>query len=250
MLNHLKRLIVQTAYDAGEGHIPSAFSVLDIIWVLYNRILRPGPLYSKRDRFILSKGHGCLALYTVLVEGGTLPAAGLKHFTAYDGLLGGHPDWGIPGVEAASGSLGHGLAIGVGMAMGLQMLGINRRIFVLMGDEECHEGSVWEAALLAAALQLTSVTVIVDDNQSSARSVGVGDLAAKFGAFDWQAIHVDGHDHETLVRALAHSHPRRPTAVIAHTVKGNGCKRMEGNPAWHHRVPTETELAEILEELA
>lgn len=246
-LNHLKRQIVQCAYDAHEGHIPSSFSALDILWVLYDRIMRlEGP---KRDRFILSKGHAALALYVILAERGILSAAELNSFATYAGLAG-HPDLGTPGIETTTGSLGHGLAIGVGMAMCLRWRGINRRVFVLMGDGECNEGAVWEAALLAAHQRLDSVTCIVDHNHSTDLKVGVGDLTAKFRAFGWQARETDGHCHSSLQRLLARPGFYMPTAIIAHTTKGHGVERMEGNPEWHHKVPTAEEYEEIMEELA
>lgn len=195
------------------------------------------------------EGHGVLALYAVLAAKGFFPPSELDRFAAFDSPLGGHPDRNkVPGVEASTGSLGHGLPMGVGMALGMRIRGIDRRVFVLVGDGECNEGAIWEAALLAAHHKLTNLTCIVDYNHSTDRALLLGDIADKFRTFDWAAATVDGHDREALL-GLAWADSVRPTAIIAKTVKGYGCKQMENNPAWHHRVPTQDELPAILEGL-
>ena len=253
-INRLKRQIVMAAHSAGEGHIASAFSVLDILWVLYHEILRispDNPRSEDRDRFILSKGHSSLALYAVLAEKGFYPAAELEGFAGFHSRLGGHPDSNkVPGVEASTGSLGHGLPMGVGIALGLRIRRTARRVVVLVGDGECNEGSIWEAALLASHHQLSNLTCIVDHNHSTDRALLLGDLAAKFTAFGWSATVINGHDHEALRRALTQTDPQRPVAIVAETIKGYGCKQMENNPVWHHRAPTRDELSLILQELA
>ena len=252
----MRRQIVLTAANAGTGHIPSALSILDILWVLYDQVLRydpKDPRSDDRDRFILSKGHGALALYMVLVAKGFFPAAELERFDAYDGLLGGHADPSkVPGVEAPSGSLGHGLALGVGMALGMRIRNVNRRVYVLVGDGECNEGSIWESVLLAAHHRLDNLVCIVDHNHSGDRALVLGDLEAKFRAFGWIASTVNGHDQHQLYQAMKVpiGGLYRPTAIIAETVKGYGCKQMENNPAWHNRAPTRDELPAILKELA
>lgn len=254
--NRLRQQIILAATDAGEGHIPSALGILDILWVLYDQVLRidpKDPQSDDRDRFILSKGHGALALYVVLAEKGFFPAAELGRFASFDSPLGGHPDRNkVPGVEASTGSLGHGLPMGVGMALGMRIRGIDRRVFVLVGDGECNEGSIWEAALLAAHHKLNNLICIVDYNHSTDRALLLGDVVRKFEAFGWNATSVSGHHPRQLCQILDLSVVWRshPTAIIAETVKGYGCKRMENNPAWHHRVPTQDELLSILEELA
>lgn len=254
MMKELRKTIIGMTTNAGEGHIPSALSILDIIWVLYDKILRinsSSPKDGDRDRFILSKGHGSLALYAVLAEKGFFPVDELHTFATCDSRLGGHPDCNkVPGVEASTGSLGHGLPIGVGMALGMRLRKNSRHVFVLVGDAECNEGSIWEAILLAAHHKLSNITCIVDYNHSTDRALALGNLEEKFLSFGWNASSVNGHDHNALYEALTQTAPDRPTAIIAETIKGFGCTLMENNPAWHHRAPTADELPGILEDLA
>lgn len=253
-INRLKRQIVLATVAVGEGHIPSAFSILDILWVLYDRVLQIDPSNPKsdeRDRFVLSKGHGALALYAVLAEKGFFPVSELERFATFDSPLGGHPDHNkVPGVEASTGSLGHGLPMAVGMALGMGIRRVKNRVFALVGDQECNEGSIWESALLAAHHRLSNLTCIVDYNHSTDRALILGDIAAKFAAFGWAATTINGHDHDAIYNALIRIESDRPTVVVAETVKGFGCKQMENNPAWHHRAPTQDELPGILAELA
>lgn len=254
LINRLKRQIVLATVAIGEGHIASAFSILDILWVLYDRVLQidpENPKSDERDRFVLSKGHGSLALYAVLAEKGFFPASELERFASFDSFLGGHPDCNkVPGVEASTGSVGHGLPMGVGMALGMRIRKVNRRVFVLIGDGECNEGSIWESVLLAAHHRLANLTCVVDYNHSTDRALMLGDITAKFSTFGWAATTINGHDHNAIHNALIRTDPDRPTAIVAETVKGFGCKQMENNPAWHHRAPTQDELPGILEELA
>lgn len=253
-LNHLKRKIVKATTITQEGHIPSAFSILDLVWTLYDRVLRfdpQNPRSDERDRFVLSKGHGSLALYTVLAEKGFFSADELNRYCSFSSWLGGHPDLNkVAGVEASTGSLGHGLPFGVGVALALRIRRVDRRVFVLVGDGECNEGSIWESVLLAAHHKLGNLTCLVDYNHSTDRALGLGDVAAKFNAFGWKAVTIDGHDPAAIEAAARAVDPARPTAIVAETVKGRGVKQMEGNPAWHHRIPTEQELAAFLTELA
>src|SRR5262249_51672777 len=212
---HIRRLMALATGD--EKHTPSAVSTLDVLWVLYDRILRydPAEPHSElRDRFVLSKGHGPAAYYAILADKGFFSAAELPTFEHYDSRLGGHPDRNrVPGVEASTGSLGHGLAMAVGMALALGVKGIDRRVFALVGDGECHEGEIWEAALVAGARALASLTAIVVNNRSS--TIALGDIAAKFAAFGWATQTVDGHDQEQLYRALWPGDATKPTAVVA-----------------------------------
>ncbi len=254
MLKELRKTIISVAANAGEGHIPSALSILDIIWVLYDRIMKINPIFPEdpnRDRFILSKGHGSLALYAVLAAKGFFPVDELRTFAKYGSRFGGHPDCNkVPGVEASTGSLGHGLPIGVGMALGMRIRKNIRRIYALVGDAECNEGSIWEAVLLAAHHHLSNITCVVDYNHSTERALALGNLEEKFASFGWNALSVNGHDQNALYEALTQTPADRPTAVVAETIKGYGCPRMENNPAWHHRVPKAEELGGILEELS
>lgn len=253
-VKRMKRRVLQAASRAGEGHVASAFSVMDILWVLYDRVLRVDaarPRLSDRDRFVLSKGHASLALYAVLAEKGFFPQKELDRFGAADALLGGHPDCRkVPGVEASTGSLGHGFPMAVGVALALRIQGFHARVFTLIGDGEANEGSVWESALLAAHHRLNNLCCVVDYNHSTDRALRMGDIAEKFRVFGWRAVSVDGHSHEQLATALTTPSENEPTVVVAATVKGAGCKTMESNPAWHHRAPTPAELEQLLQELA
>lgn len=253
-ISDMKRVILQAAARAGEGHVPSAFSVLDILWVLYSQVLRHDPAnpgWKERDRFVLSKGHASLALYAVLARQGYFPEAELENFGAFGAMLGGHPcRLKVPGVECSAGSLGHGLPMAVGLALGLRLRGLPGRVFALIGDGEANEGSVWESLLLAAHHKLSKLCVIVDVNHSTDRALDLGDLVGKFAAFGFRVQSVDGHDHHALLQAMSEPPGDRPQALLAQTVKGRGCCDMENNPAWHHRAPKEQELCAMLQELA
>jgi len=252
-INELKRKIVKVSNRAKEGHIASAFSILDIMWVLYDRILNINPAnpeHPDRDVFILSKGHASLALYAVLAEKGFFHDEHLEKFCDFDSMFGGHPDHKkIPGVEASTGSLGHGLPIGVGIALGAKIKKAKNHVFVIIGDGEANEGTIWESALLASHHNLSNLTCIVDYNHSTDRAVLMGDLAAKFKSFGWGSEIVDGHDHEVLYEVLNRKGNKKPLAVIAETTKGRGVNFMENNPEWHHKFPSEDELTQILKEL-
>lgn len=254
MLKHIRRNIITIAADSAEGHIPSALSILDILWVLYERVLKidtSDPKSNDRDRFILSKGHGSLGLYSILAQKGFFPSRLLNDFCKYDSSFGGHPDRNkVPGVEASTGSLGHGFPISIGMALGLRIKRNLAKVFVLIGDGEANEGSVWEAALLAAHHHLSNLCCIVDYNHSTDRALHVGDLVEKFKAFGWDSTSIQGHHHGQIYDALTLRHDDRPLAVIAETVKGYGCKIMENNPEWHHKTPRREDLPVILEQLS
>ena len=253
LLKNMKKQIVFAAYSASEGHIASALSILDILWVLYDKIMIPhsNPTNHKySDRFVLSKGHASLALYVVLANKGYFEIDELATFCKYESRLGGHPDCNkVPGVEASTGSLGHGFPMAVGLALGAKIRHIDSRTFCLVGDGECNEGSIWEAALLAAHHQLSRLCCIVDSNHSTDRALNLGDLAAKFRAFGWDVIKISGHDHNAIEHALGDFPREHPLLIIAETIKGYGIKIMENEPAWHHRSPDAVELELILEEL-
>ena len=211
----VERLMAMASGD--EKHDPSAHSTLDILWVLYDRVLRfdpRDPRSEDRDRFLMSKGHGPIALFAILAAKGFFPVEELSRFETWDGILGGHPDRNrVPGIEISTGSLGHGFPMAVGVALALRAKGSDRRVFVLIGDGEANEGSVWETALLAGSLELPGLTAILVDNRSSTRPLG--DIAAKFSAFGWTARTVDGRDHEALFEALTESDAVRPSIVVA-----------------------------------
>ncbi|MEK7069969.1 MAG: transketolase, partial [Patescibacteria group bacterium] len=224
-MKKLKKIIVTASSKSGEGHIPSAFSVLDILWVLYDKVLKfnpKNPSDQKRDIFILSKGHASLGLYAVLAEKGFFPLSELENFGKFDSILGGHPDRNkVPGVEASTGSLGHGFPISIGVALGLKIKRSTSKVFVLIGDGECNEGTVWESALLASHHKLSNLYCVVDYNHSTDRALDMGDLAEKFKSFGWDACAINGHDHAEIYNALIKSSDK-PKAIIANTVKGYG----------------------------
>ncbi|MDW8308969.1 MAG: transketolase [Verrucomicrobiales bacterium] len=243
---HLRRQIVRALEKGGRGHVGSAFSLVEMLRVLYDEVLRydpKNPRWPERDRFILSKGHGCLALYVLLAEKGFFPEEELWKFCKADGILGGHPEAGkIPGVEASTGSLGHGLPIGVGMALAARMDGAPHRVFVVVSDGESNEGSLWEAALCAAKHRLSNLTVLVDYNkqQSYSTTYEVLDLepfAEKWRAFGFAVEEVDGHSVSALRAVLARVpfDPNKPSAIICHTIKGKGVSFVENNLSWHHK---------------
>ncbi len=256
----LRRVMLDALYHGGRGHLPSACSCVEILRVLYDSVLRVSPEEPDRpgdDHFILSKGHGCLALYVLLAEKGFFPAAELGGFCAFDSLLGGHPDRRIPGVAASSGSLGHGPAVGVGLAQAARLDGLDSRVFVLCGDGETDEGSVWEALLMAAKHRLDRFSLIVDYNRMQswdavAEILPLEPYADKFRAFGAAVREVDGHDPAALLAAFESLpfEPGRPSVLVAHTVKGRGFPSLENNLAWHHRSRvTEAEYQALMAEL-
>jgi transketolase len=200
-----------------EKHDPSAYSTLEVLWVLYDRILHydaSNPHSEDRDRFIMSKGHGPLALYAILALKGFFSAGELAKFLQWEGILGGHPDRNrVPGIETSTGSLGHGLPMAIGVALALKAKGIQRRVYVLVGDGETNEGSVWESVLLAGDIGLANLTTILVDNRSSTRNLG--DIAARFETFGWHAQTVDGRNEDAIERALLSPAIDRPSLVVA-----------------------------------
>jgi len=220
-LEEVRRLLKEATGD--EKHEESSTSTLDALWVLYDRILRvdpSNPSWEGRDRFVLSKGHGPAAYYAILAVKGFFPGEELSSFLEFDRLLGSHPDRTlVPGVEASTGSLGHGLPIAVGMALALRAKGLNeQRVIVLCGDAELNEGSNWEAILLAPHLELTNLTLLVVDNHSSI--IEMSPWERRIGSFGWQVEEVDGHDHDQLEEALRVRAPKAPVAVVADIPEG------------------------------
>ena len=255
---NLRRTIVQMIKAGNRGHVGSAFSLVEILRVLYDEVLRYDsrqPRWNERDRCILSKGHGCLALYAILADKGFFPDEELWKFCKSDGILGGHPEFGkVPGVEASTGSLGHGLPIGVGFALSARLDKASHRVFVIIGDGESNEGAIWEAALCAGKHRLSNLTVIVDYNhqQSYDSTFVVQDMepfADKWRAFGFGVAEIDGHDLLSLRSAFAALplHPAKPSALICHTIKGKGIPAVEGNPQWHHKSKiTDEEVQNLL----
>jgi transketolase len=257
----LRKMIVRTIQAGKRGHVGAAFSVVEILRSLYDDILRfdaQNPRWPERDRCILSKGHGCIALYVLLAEKGFFPESELWKFCASDGILGGHPEYGkVPGVEASTGSLGHGLSFGVGFALNAKLEGQKHRVFVIVGDGECSEGSIWEAALCAAKHQLSNLTVLVDYNKQQtygtiAEVQGLEPLAEKWASFGFAVREVNGHDVDALREVLTNTpfDSSKPGALICHTVKGKGTSLTERNLSWHHKAKvSETEVASLFASL-
>lgn len=241
----LRKTIIRMLHASKRGHLGAAFSLVEIMRVLYDDVLRYDakyPRWSQRDRSILSKGHGCLALYVMLADKGFFPKSELWKFCKSDGILGGHPEIQVPGVEASTGSLGHGLSIGVGFALNAKYEQADYRTFVIIGDGESNEGSIWEAAMCASKHRLINLTVIVDYNkhQSYSTTFEVQDLepfANKWRSFGFAVKEVDGHNVDELRLAFSSVPfaPNKPSAIICHTVKGKGIEFTENNLKWHHK---------------
>ncbi|MDR1330447.1 MAG: transketolase [Oscillospiraceae bacterium] len=256
----LRKHIFLAAYSGGVGHLASAFSAVEILSALYlggvMKYKSSQPEWEGRDYFILSKGHGSLALYAVLCDAGFFPKAEMYRFCQPSGVLGGEPHTlDTPGVEASTGSLGHGLSIGVGIALALKLDSKSNRVYALIGDGECQEGSIWEAVMSGAAFKLNNFTAIVDNNKIQKMDyvkniVGDYSIANVFEAFGWQVKTVDGHNIDELKYALNGEWDEdKPRCVVAETVKGKGVSLMENNPAWHWRMPSRKELKVFISEL-
>ena len=244
------------------SHIGSVFSVAEIIAVLYSSVLNVDPKEPKnpdRDRLILSKGHAGSAVYAALAETGFFPVEQLKTHYANGSILSGHVSHkGVPGVEVSTGALGHGLGIGAGMALGAKMDGARWRTYVVLGDGECDEGSVWESALQAAQYKLDRLIAVVDYNHMQSLTTVEDTLRLepfeqKWKDFGWNAESVDGHDTDALLAAFARAKDnagsRKPYVILAHTVKGKGVSFMENNILWHYRTPQGEEYDAALKEL-
>lgn len=241
------------------GHVGGDMSVTDILTVLYNHVMNidpEAPTGPGRDRLVLSKGHTAGALYTVLAHCGFFSKDELATFMKPLSALNGHPNrLKVPGVEANTGPLGHGLPIALGAALASRLTGEDYRVFVITGDGELQEGSNWEAFMSAAHYRVSNLTAIIDRNrlQQGARTEetnALDPLDAKLAAFGWEVRVVDGHDHLALIEALAPSTTGQPVAVIAQTVKGKGISFMEDRVEWHHKVPSDEQVAQALEELS
>ena len=261
--NEMRSDIVSMIAEAGSGHPGGSLSSADILTALYfGGVLEHDPArpdWDERDRFILAKGHAAPALYAVLAQAGYVPREELLTRRKLGTRLQGHPDSNlVPGVEVSTGSLGQGLSVAAGIAAGLKLDGKTQSVFALLGDGECQEGQVWEAAMFAAHRGLDNLVAIVDRNclQIDGNTADVcdpGDLAAKFSAFGWTAVEVDGHDIPALVEALAAAKADRaakPHALIARTVKGKGVSFMENQAGWHGKAPNAEQTEAALAELA
>lgn len=251
--NYLRRQIAEMIYRSGEGHIPSAFSILDILIALYTTIPNLGN-NTCQHKFVLSKGHGCAALYVVLASQNILSWEDINNYGTNGSKLGGHPDRNKQrGVEANSGSLGHGFPFSVGLCLGDKIKGnYQNRTYVLLGDGECQEGTTWEAASIAVNQNLNNLTTIIDWNGSASQLQPKEFLKEKWTAFGWRTIEVDGHDIPKMISVFESIHTEtqeKPVAIIAKTTKGRGVSFIEGHGIWHHKIPNEQELRLIQMEL-
>jgi transketolase len=254
----LRRHVVRMCSRGGSAHVGSGLSIADIVAVLYGDVLRldpANPAWPERDRFILSKGHAGACVYAALAERGFFDISKLDDHYANGSILSGHVSHRhVPGVDLSTGSLGHGLGVGAGMAFNLRRLGGDQRVFVVLSDGECDEGSIWEAAMFAAHHRLGNLRVIIDYNklQSLGRvseTINLEPFAAKWRAFGWHADRIDGHDHDAIRAALEGAASDRPTCIVADTIKGRGVSFMENEVLWHYRSPQGEEYAAAMSEL-
>ncbi|MFA5163778.1 MAG: transketolase [Patescibacteria group bacterium] len=257
----IRKKILEMAVKSGGGHIAPSFSCVEILTALYYcgilNVDPKRPRWPGRDRFILSKGHAALALYAILADKGFFPRSKLMTFTQAGSSLGGHIENNVPGVEALSGSLGHGLCIAAGISLAAKMDQKKHFAIALLGDGECHEGAVWEAAMFASQQRLNNLVAIIDHNGLSATDflnnyLKVEPLDGKWKSFGWEVRIIDGHSYREILSSFSDIRRRkseRPLAIIALTTKGKGISFMENKPIWHFRVPTGKELRMAREEL-
>ena len=255
----LLRNIIDSAYFAGasSAHIGGALSSVDIVSTLFSEFIKINKANfekTERDYFILSKGHACLVYYAVLAEIGFFSRDQLKLFEKSDSFLLGHPILNKKyGIDFSTGSLGMGLSIGVGVALALKKKNTNHKVYVLVGDGECNEGSIWEASMSAAHFKLDNITAIIDNNNlqqtgSNEEIMSSADLGSKWRSFNWDVIEIDGHNIEQILKAFNHVSDR-PKLILAKTLKGKGFRFAENNNDWHHKIMTKKQYEEALIEL-
>ncbi|MGN0018018.1 MAG: transketolase [Candidatus Gastranaerophilaceae bacterium] len=264
MCKQTRRNIIKMANNAKSGHIGGAFSAVEILTTLYQKVMNVYPEldkaadYAKRDRFVLSKGHASAVYYSVLAQRGFFPIDELMTFRLFGSRLQGHPNTHIPGVEVATGSLGQGLSMAVGMALGLKLDKNPAHVFCYLGDGELQEGSCWEAFMHAPHKKLNNITAIIDRNMLQIdgdveKVKSLEPLADKLKAFNWNVVEIDGHNLNEVYDALMNAKNNtsdRPTAIIAHTTKGKGVSFMENQAGWHGKAPNDEEMEKALAELA
>ena len=245
--------ILQISHHSGHGHIPTCFSIIEMLRAVYESMRHDPkrPDWVERDIFILSKGHAALGLYSTLAYYGYFPISDVFSFGTFESSFGCHADrFKVPGVELSTGSLGHGIGVAAGMALGFKLSDSSRKVFVLIGDGESNEGTVWEAAMVAANLKLDNLTVLFDNNCSQSRCLPIARPEEKFASFGFKTLSVDGHDLSAIKEAIQSPVEGIPRVIIAHSVKGKGCPSLVKDVfAWHRRSPSTDELKTLLGEL-
>ena len=256
----IRKNILNMAFTAGasSAHIGGALSIADIMSVLFvtkMKFKENDPFFNNRDRFILSKGHACLAYYASLFENKLLDKNDLLTFEKNGSDLLGHPVRNMKkGIEFSTGSLGMGLSLGIGVALSLKKKKLDNRVYVVLGDGECNEGSVWEAAMAASHFKLNNITVFIDNNNfqqtgSNDQIMSLGDLANKWKSFNWNTTTIDGHDFDQINKSFENKSSNLPNAIIAKTIKGKGISAFENNNSWHHAVITKKIFEEAMIEI-
>jgi len=255
----IRRSVLDMIYRTNSPHIGSCFSSVDILLALYSGILNISPqdvLNPDRDRFILSKGHACVALYAVLAEKGFINEMDIEGYAVDDGTLEQHPNIDLAkGIEVSTGSLGHGLAIGTGMALSGKVDAKQYKVFALLSDGELNEGSVWEAAMFAGHHKLNNLIALIDCNKiqalgNTSEIINMDPLSAKWESFGWNAQEINGHDYDQIINALESLSSEKPNVIILNTIKGKGVSFMENELLWHYRTPDEDEYEAALKELS
>ena len=248
----IRQDILKISHASGHGHIPTCFSIVEILYAVYSfmRHNSKKPTWDERDILILSKGHAALGHYCVLAHFGYFPIEEVYSFGSFQSKFGCHADrFKVPGIEASTGSLGHGIGIAVGVALAFKLKNSKRKVYTVIGDGESNEGSVWEAILVADSLKLDNLSVIYDNNMSHSRGLQVTDPGKKLEAFGCNVMQVDGHDVDALKRVFSEK-TQRLRAVVADTVKGYGCSTLTENQyEWHRKSPSDDQLKTLLEEL-
>jgi transketolase len=253
--NQFRRRILEISQQVQALHIGSAYSCTEIVDVIYFGLMRAGPSGKSPDVFLMSKGHGCMIQYVVLEQLGILSRHDLDRYCQADGILGCHPDYGNPGIEASTGSLGHGLSMSVGIALAERIKGTGGVVYVVLSDGEVQEGSTWEATMMASSLGVTNLVGFIDNNdfqslgRTSETHPSFYPVVEKFQTFGWESVEVNGHDSAAIAQAVLSRGGDRPLMVNCRTTKGKGISYMENVPIWHYRSPNKEEFVRAMAEL-
>jgi transketolase len=253
--NRYRRRILEISQQVQALHIGSAYSCTEIVDCIYNGLMRHGDGSGPRDIFLMSKGHGCMIQYAILEERGVLTRADMDAYCTASGRLGCHPDYGNPGIEAATGALGHGLSMAVGMALAERARKSGAIVYTVLSDGEVQEGSTWEATMMASSFGLGNIVAFIDNNdfqslgRTSETHPSFYPLVEKFQSFGWETVEVEGHDSAAIFEAVTGRKSDRPFMVVAKTTKGKGVSYMENVPIWHYRSPNKDEYKQALKEL-